>query len=680
MRSLKQILQDNMLKKADAEYEQNLNLKKNTYRELLTRLDPENCAGMAGHAETAGHTGVAKHSATSAEAISRPVWQTVTEDFQSAGGVHCVAGFTVFASKHGVLYQNALDAYAESLEEDDVMIVYGDEDVLQAGERSNPWFKPAYSPDLLLSFPYMGNGIAIRESLLYSIMQEMHFTGDGEVNLYDLLLRAAEQLKPEQIRHVERVTYTSFEAKEHVPGSEERFLAPRLAAMERRGYPCLAIPDRFGAMQLVLQVTAETEREPLISVIIPSRDHPELIKACIESIYEKNKGVSFEIIVIDNGSVGANRARIANLRNELSFRYYYEPGEFHFARICNLAAARAKGQYLLFLNDDTRMISENALMTMSGQASMAHVGCVGAKLLYEDGKTIQHVGIVNTQVGPIHILMGETDDRNHYHGRNILPYDCLAVTGACIMIRADRFRMMGGFDEDFRVSYNDVDLGFRLWEQGYCNVIRNDVEVIHYESVSRGADAGDDQKWERLFGERRILFEKHSALYRYDPYFSRYLDPEVPGFRARIPDEADVEWQACPRLPKLLTRYANEALRVQIDQAGIDERTDLMGRNGECMIVGWWYVVGQDNARYRTRLLLLREHGDGHYCCVIEGVVREDVEAVLLNEQNVTLGGFSVRIPVGTLPGGTYRIGLMAVDRCSRQQLVRMTDRCVVLR
>lgn len=680
MRSLKQILQDNMLKKADAEYEQNLNRKKNTYRELLTRLDPENCAGMTGDAETEGPTDSTVRSAASAEMVSRPVWQTVTEDFQSAGGVHCVAGFTVFASKQGVLYQNALDAYGKSLEEDDVMIVYGDEDVLLEGERSNPWFKPAYSPDLLLSFPYMGNGIAIRESLLQSVMQEMHFTGDGAVNLYDLLLRAVEQLKPEQIRHVERVTYTSFAAKEHVPGSEERFLPPRLAAMERRGYPCRTIKDRFGVIQLVMQVPPQTEEKPLISVIIPSRDHPELIRACIGSIYEKNRDASFEIIVIDNGSVGANRARIANLRNELSFRYYYEPGEFHFARICNLAAERAEGQYLLFLNDDTRMISEHALMTMCGQASMEHVGCVGAKLLYEDGKTIQHAGIVNTQVGPVHILMGEADDRNHYHGRNILPYDCLAVTGACFMIRADRFRALGGFDEDFRVSYNDVDLGFRLWEQGYCNVIRNDVEVIHYESVSRGTDAEDERKWERLFGERRILFEKHSALYRYDPYFSRYLDPDVPGFRVKVPDEAGAEWQACPKLPQLLAKYTNEALRVQIDRAGVDERTDLMGTNGECMIVGWWYVVGQDNARYRMKLLLLRERGDGHYCRVIEGVVREDVAAVLLNEKNVSLGGFSVRIPVGTLPAGTYRIGLMAADRCSRQQLVRMTDRCVVLR
>ena len=90
--------------------------------------------------------------------------------------------------------------------------------------------------------------------------------------------------------------------------------------------------------------------------------------------------------------------------------------------------------------------------------------------------------------------------------------------------------------------------------------------------------------------------------------------------------------------------------------------------------------MGQDNARYRMKVLLLRERGDGHYCRVIEGVVREDVAAVLLNEKNVSLGGFSVRIPVGTLPAGTYRIGLMAADRCSRQQLVRMTDRCVVLR
>lgn len=662
MRSLKQILQDNMLKKADAEYEQNLNIKKNTYKALLRELEPQEAESSDG------------------ETGSRPVWQTVTEQFVTVDSVNCPAGFTVFASEKGRLRSDALDEYVKAMEDPEVMIVYGDEDIIRDGDRAEPNFKPDYSPNLLLAYPYMGNGVALRQSLINRVVEEMSFCSDGEVNLYDLLLRAVESLKPSQICHISRFVYTGEDVIRPVPGSEKRFLKARVDAMKRRGHDCEVVTDKFGSYQLVPKLFEHTQEKPLVSVIIPSRDHPELIKACIESLYEKNKNISFEVIVVDNGSVGANRARIANLRNELTFRYYYEPGEFHFARICNWAAERAEGQYLLFLNDDTKFISDNALLTLCGQASMEQVGSVGAKLYYEDGSTIQHAGIINTEVGPIHVLMGETDDKSLCFGRNVVTYDCLAMTGACVMIRTELFRKIGGFDEAFGISYNDVDLGFRLWKMGYGNVIRNDVELIHFESMSRGADAEDEKKWERLFRERSLLFEKHKELYHRDPYFSRHLNAELPGVPVRKPADREIVWQECLHLPEYIAKYTNEALKVQIDQAGYDARASLTDSASGTKIVGWWYVLGQDNARYRMKMVLLNENNSTHFACELDGIFREDVAAALECEKNVSLGGFHVRIPMGTLPAGRYRIGLMGKDKCSRQQLVRMTNECIELR
>ena len=151
---------------------------------------------------------------------------------------------------------------------------------------------------------------------------------------------------------------------------------------------------------------------------------------------------------------------------------------------------------------------------------ISHVGAVGVKLLYPNTNKIQHVGIINLDAGPSHILLNKRDDKMYYFGRNIYTYNYLAVTGACMLIRREIFNKIGQFDESLSIAYNDVDLCIRLYKSGFYNVVRNDVKVLHHESLSRGSDLLDKTKLKRLENERDYLYIKHPEFKNYDPFYN----------------------------------------------------------------------------------------------------------------------------------------------------------------
>ena len=263
--------------------------------------------------------------------------------------------------------------------------------------------------------------------------------------------------------------------------------------------------------------------DPLVSIIIPSKDHPQILMRCIDSILEFTSYRNFEFVVVDNGSSEGNKALISRYLEKVGGRYVYEPAPFNFSQMCNIGAANAKGEYLLFLNDDVEMFQPQWLERMLGHAQQKHTGAVGAKLYYPQTTLIQHTGVSNPKTGPLHSFMGLDDQVPYYFGWNRVDNNCIGVTGACLMVSAEKFREVGRFDENLPVAYNDVKLCFALHRQGYYNVIRNDVVAYHHESLSRGSDHIDDPKLIRLSKELTGLYGAFPELKGKDPYMNEHL-------------------------------------------------------------------------------------------------------------------------------------------------------------
>ena len=273
----------------------------------------------------------------------------------------------------------------------------------------------------------------------------------------------------------------------------------------------------------------EVTGQPLVSIIIPSKDHPEVLRQCIDSIREFTRYSHYEILVVDNGSSEENRRDIGEYLAAAGARYIYEKAEFNFSKMCNTGAACAHGEYLLFLNDDIEIFQPEWLERMLGQAQQPHTGAVGAKLFYPFTTTIQHTGVANLRTeGPVHSLMTCEDSVPYYLGWNWIDRDVIAVTGACLLLAADKFRQAGGFDEDLAVAYNDVKLCFALHRMGYYNVVRNDVVAYHHESLSRGTDQEDDSKLIRMYDERQAVYAVFPELRGKDPFLNENLHCYAP--------------------------------------------------------------------------------------------------------------------------------------------------------
>lgn len=245
---------------------------------------------------------------------------------------------------------------------------------------------------------------------------------------------------------------------------------------------------------MMFRVVYEVVGNPKVSIIIPSKDNYDILKQCLTSIRKETKYQNYEIIVVDNGSAEETHAKYTQMCKELDCKYHYAPMEFNFSKMCNIGAHLADGQFLLFLNDDIRVEGAEWLERMLGHAQQPHTGAVGCKLIYPNTNLIQHVGVVSFMVGPGHAFQRINDDLNCYWGRNKLEYNYSAVTGACLMIDRNKYDQVGGFSEQLPVAYNDIDLCFNLVEAGYYNVVRTDVRLYHYESVSRGYDAVSPEK------------------------------------------------------------------------------------------------------------------------------------------------------------------------------------------
>lgn len=406
-------------------------------------------------------------------------------------------------------------------------IIYSDEDKINlvGNVRLHPHFKPNWNPDLLRSYNYITHFFVIKRQLLDKIGGfRAGFEGSQD---HDLFFRATESSK--QISHIPKVLYhwrqhpestsDSTTVKSTAMTSTAKAVQEHLRRIGRSA--TVEAGPFFGATRVRYQILGN----PLVSIIIPNQDQVELLHHCLESIKQLTTYQNYEVIVVENNSQQqATFDLYKQYQSWDKFKLLKWSKPFNYSAINNLAATAAKGEYLLFLNNDTAVISPDWLDELIGQCQWPENGAVGAKLYYDDG-SIQHAGVVIGLGGTAgHIGRLFKHDAHGYFGWFELVRDLSAVTGACLMVKASQFKNIGGFDESYSVSFNDVDLCLRLIAHSQLVVWTPAAELYHYESKTRGTD-NTTKKRERLENEEQLFASRHRTLLdsgdpNYSPNFS----------------------------------------------------------------------------------------------------------------------------------------------------------------
>jgi GT2 family glycosyltransferase len=400
----------------------------------------------------------------------------------------------------------------------DIDLLYTDEDrVTRHGRRLEPFFKPDWSPDLLLSSNYIGRLAVVRRSTAERAGGiGLSISGSGD---YDLYLRLAEC--GARIEHLPKVLYHRLKtwalatsARKH--RAEESGRLALVEALRRRGHNAqIEVLPTALHRQPCFVVRYPIRGLPLVSILIPMRNKWELLDRCLKSIGAKTLYRRYEVIVIDNQS--DEQASLAYLESIADrHRVLRFDGEFNFAKINNFASTHARGDYLLFLNNDAEVIHPEWLTVMLEHAQRPEVGAVGAKLLYPDG-SIQHAGVVIGIRGMSgHVFRGQTNSDPGDIRLPDLVRNCSAVTAACVMVPRRVFEEVGGFDERLRVDYNDIDLCLRIRRGGYLVVYAPRAVLLHQEAATRR---------ELHPPEDHELFRRRWAqlIERGDPYYNPNL-------------------------------------------------------------------------------------------------------------------------------------------------------------
>jgi glycosyltransferase involved in cell wall biosynthesis len=449
--------------------------------------------------------------------------------------------------------ENALALVALEIERHpDAGLIYSDEDKIdENGARSNPFLKTDWNPELFLGQNYINHLGVYRVNLLREIggfREGLEGSQD-----YDLALRCVELLEPRQVRHIARILYhwrmvggslaAIPDAKPYAKEAARRAIAEHC---ERSGSPAKVVPcpENIESHRVIHALPTPA---PLASIIIPTRDSVALLDRCVKSIRSRTDYRPFEIIIVDNGSREEETfAFFRRIEREKIARVVDEKGPFNYSRLNNRAAAQARGEILVFLNNDTEIDDPGWLTEMVSHAARARVGAVGARLWYPDG-TLQHGGVILGLGGVAghafpHIPRGHPG----YFNRAFLQQNCSAVTGACMVLRKTVFDELGGFDErNLGVTFNDIDFCLRATERGYRIVWTPYANLIHHESASRGH--------QRTREEQTLFLKEAGYMQRvwgpqlmHDPFYNPNLSLNLPGFEIAFPprwfDEQEQPW------------------------------------------------------------------------------------------------------------------------------------------
>ena len=390
----------------------------------------------------------------------------------------------------------------------DANVIYCDYDfVNEENKRQSPFFKPDFNLDYFLSCNYVAHGVAVKKELLQK----------GETSFYTFLLQRL--LQGEDIYHIPRVL-----CHRKMSSSSDEMTEVDKNALEAYW--------KSKGLEATVELTKEktlrsrfkVEKEPLISIIIPNKDHIHDLKTCIESL-ERDSYSNKEILIVENNSEEPETFEYYNklqgTYDNISVLYYKD--RFNYSRINNFAVKQAKGEYFLFLNNDTELMEHDMLLKMVEQMQRPEVGIVGAKLFFAD-HTIQHAGVImGFGDGAGHCF--QTFDSNDLGPffRLSVPVDYSALTAACLMVKREAFCSAKGFEEEFEVAFNDVDMCLKVGALGYLVVYLPYAMAYHYESKSRGYEVTPEKK-QRYTNEANLLKKKWiKILEKGDPCYNPNL-------------------------------------------------------------------------------------------------------------------------------------------------------------
>ena len=492
------------------------------------------------------HTDVGRICQEYIEKDSRIKYQKIEKNLGISGNTNvcfsmATGNFIGLFDHDDVMHPSLLFECVKTVCEKDADYVYTDEATFTSPNLDDLivlHFKPDYSPDNLRANNYICHFSMFDADLLKKTgLFRPEYDGSQD---HDMILRLTEEAK--HVCHIPKILYywrshpnsvaADIGAKTYAIDAAKRAVHDHM----RDYYGIEVEVESTRAFPTIFQIKYPINGEPLISIVIPNKDHVEDLRRCITSIEKKSTWKNYEIVVVENNSVEQSiRDYYKELESDPKVKIVTYEGGFNYSRINNVGVKETKGEYLLFLNNDTEVISPDWMEQLLMYAQRKDVGAVGAKLYYADN-TIQHAGVViglgaHRSAGHTHYKM----PREHlgYMGRLCYAQDVTAVTGACLMVKKSIYEEVDGFDESFTISLNDVDLCLKIREKGYLNIFTPFAELYHYESKTRGMEEGEKlRRYERECAHFRDKWKEQ--LDAGDPYYNPNFSLDYSDFTLRF--------------------------------------------------------------------------------------------------------------------------------------------------